>query len=83
MKLLIDTNIMLDVLLKCEPFYQDAVKVMNMAQYDDIQEYIFASAVAYIYYIAYKQIRDRTLVLNLIKRFLMVVSIAAVSEQET
>lgn len=82
MKLLIDTNIVLDVLLKREPFYQDAVKVMNMAQYDDIQEYISASAVTDIYYIAYKQIKDTTLVLDLIKRLLMVVSIAAVSEQE-
>lgn len=82
MKLLIDTNIVLDVLLKREPFYQDAVKVMNMAQYDDVQEYISASAVTDIYYIAYKQIKDRTLVLDLIKRLLMVVSVAAVSEQE-
>lgn len=45
MKLLIDTNIVLDVLLKREPFYQDAVKVMNLAQYDDIHEYVSASAV--------------------------------------
>ena len=82
MKLLIDTNIVLDVLLKCEPFYQDAVKVMNMAQYDDVKEYISASAVTDIYYIAYRQIKDRTLVLDLIKRLLMVVSVAAVSERE-
>ena len=82
MKLLIDTNIVLDVLLKCEPFYQDAVKVMNMAQYDDVKEYISASAVTDIYYIAYRQIKDRTLVLELIKRLLMVVSVAAVSERE-
>ena len=82
MKLLIDTNIVLDVLLKREPFYQDAVKVMNLAQYEDIQEYVSASAVTDIYYIAYKQIKDRKLVLDLIKRLLMVVSIAAVTEQE-
>lgn len=82
MKLLIDTNIVLDVLLKREPFYQDAVKVMNMAQYDDVQEYISASAVTDIYYIAYRQIKDRTLILELIKRLLMVVSVAAVSERE-
>ena len=82
MKPLIDTNIVLDVLLKREPFYQDAVKVMNLAQYRDIHEYISASAVTDIYYIAYKQIRDRKLVLDLIKRLLMVVSIAAVTEQE-
>lgn len=82
MKLLIDTNIVLDVLLKREPFYQNAVKVMNLAQYDDIHEYVSASAVTDIYYIAYKQIKDRKLVLDLIKRLLMVVSIAAVTEQE-
>ena len=82
MKLLIDTNIVLDVLLKREPFYQDAVKVMNMAQYDDVQEYISASAVTDIYYIAYRQIKDRASVLELIKRLLMVVSVAAVSERE-
>ncbi len=82
MKLLIDTNIVLDVLLKREPFYQAAVKVMNLAQHDDIHEYISASAVTDIYYIAYKQIKDRKLVLDLIKRLLMVVSIVAVTEQE-
>lgn len=82
MKLLIDTNIVLDVLLKREPFYQDAVKVLNMAQYNDVREYISASAVTDIYYIAYRQIKDRTLVLELIKRLLMVVSVAAVSERE-
>ena len=82
MKLLIDTNIVLDVLLKREPFYQDAVKVMNLAQYDDVREYVSASAVTDIYYIAYKQIKDRKMVLELIKRLLMVVDVAAVSEQE-
>ena len=73
---------MLDVLLKREPFYQAAVKVMNLAQYDGIHEYVSASAVTDIYYIAYKHIKDRKLVLDLIKSLLMVVSIAAVTEQE-
>ena len=82
MKLLIDTNIVLDVLLKREPFCRDAVNVMNLAQYDDVHEYVSASAITDIYYIAYKQLKDRKLVLDLIKRLLMVVSIAAVTEQE-
>ena len=82
MKLLIDTNIVLDVLLQREPFFRDAVKVMNLAQYDDVHEYVSASAITDIYCIAHKQIKDRKLVLDLIKRLLMVVSIAAVTEQE-
>lgn len=82
MKLLIDTNIVLDVLLKREPFCQDAVKVMNLSQYDGVHEYVSASAITDIYYIAYKQIKNRELVFDLIKRLLMVVKIAAVTEQE-
>lgn len=82
MKLLIDTNIVLDILLKREPFYQNAVEVMNLAQYDDVQEYVSASTITDVYYIAYKQIKDRELVLDLIKRLLLIVSVAAVSEQE-
>lgn len=52
MKLLIDTNIVLDILLKREPFCQNAVKVLNLAQYDDVQEYVPASAITDIYYIS-------------------------------
>lgn len=56
--------------------------MMNLAQYDDVHEYVSASAITDIYCIAHKQIKDRKLVLDLIKRLLMVVSIAAVTEQE-
>lgn len=82
MKLLIDTNIILDVLLKREPFCEPAVGVLNLSQRNDIQEYISASAVTDIYYIAYKQLKDRALVKSLLKRLLTVVSVAAVSERD-
>jgi|GEM_PF-1469659 len=52
MKLLIDTNILLDVLLKREPFYHKAVEVLELVQYDHVQEYVSAAAVTDIYYIA-------------------------------
>lgn len=45
MKLLIDTNVILDVLLKREPFYKAGVKVLNLAARDDVEEYISASAI--------------------------------------
>lgn len=82
MKLLIDTNIVLDVLLKREPFYKSAVEVMNLAQYDDIQEYISAAAITDIYYIAYREIKSKKLVKELLSKLLSIVSIAAVSEKE-
>lgn len=82
MKLLIDTNILLDVLLKREPFYYKAVEVLELVQYDNVQEYVSAAAVTDIYYIAYKYLKDKELVRQLLKKLMGIVSIAAVSEKE-
>ncbi len=82
MKLLIDTNVILDVLLQREPFFKAAVDVLNLAQRDDVREYVSASAITDIYYIACRQMKDRSAVRELLKRLLLVVSVAAVSERE-
>jgi len=82
MKLLIDTNVVLDVLLRREPFFRTAAEVLNLTQRDDVREYVSASAITDIYYIANKQLKDRTAVRDLLERLLKIVSVAAVSEQE-
>jgi len=82
MKLLIDTNVILDVLLRREPFFKAAADVLNLTQRDDVREYVSASAITDIYYIACRQMRDRSAVRDLLKRLLLVVSVAAVSERE-
>ena len=82
MKLLIDTNAVLDVLLRREPFSETAAEVHNLTQRDDVREYVSASAITDIYYIANKQLKDRAAVRNLLERLLKIVSVAAVSEQE-
>ena len=82
MKLLIDTNVVLDVLLKREPFAESAANVLSLAQRKDIREYVSASAITDIYYIANRQMKDSTAVKNLLKRLLTIVSVAAVSAQE-
>ena len=82
MKLLIDTNVVLDVLLRREPFFGKSTEVLNLVQRDDVREYVSASAITDIYYVARKQMKDHAAVRELLKRLLMVVSVAAVSEQE-
>lgn len=82
MKLLIDTNVVLDVLLRREPFFRTAAEVLNLTQRDEVREYVSASAITDIYYIANKQMKDRDAVRDLLKRLLMVVSVAAVSGRE-
>lgn len=82
MKLLIDTNVVLDVLLNREPFCNEAAKVLNLSDRAEVKEYISASAITDIYYIAYRQLRDKTIVRNMIKTLLSIVSIAGVTERE-
>lgn len=64
MKLLIDTNILLDVLLKREPFYYKAVEVLELVQYDNVQEYVSATTVTDIYYIAKRDRRNFGIVME-------------------
>ena len=71
MKLLIDTNVVLDLLLKREPFYQEAAEVLKLAQRDGIQEYVSVSAITDIYYIAHKMLRDSAAVRALLQKLLM------------
>lgn len=82
MKILIDTNIVLDVMLKREPFYRLSVEILSLSKKDDIDEYVSASAITDIYYLAYRQLRDKVLVRSLMKELLTIVSIASVSGQE-
>lgn len=82
MRILIDTNIVLDVMLKREPFYRMSLEILGLVKRDDVDEYISASTVTDIYYLAYRQLRDKGIVKNLMKELLTVVSVASVSGQE-
>ena len=82
MKILIDTNVILDVLLKREPFCKAAIEVLELAKLNNVQEYVSASAITDIYYLACRQLKNKELARGLLKKLLTVVSVAGVSEQE-
>ena len=83
MKLLIDSNIILDYMLEREPFFDAAKNVLNLAEKDDdITEFVSASAVTDINYIAYRTLKNRDLVYSLIKKVLKMVNVAAVTNEE-
>lgn len=81
MQVLIDTNVVLDVLLKRFPFVQAAVEVLKVPE-AVARKFVSASAITDIYYIAYREIRDKQNVKNLIKTLLKVVHVAEVSESD-
>lgn len=80
MKILVDTNVILDVLLKREPFYHDGVKVLNLSGKGDVDLFVSASAITDIYYIANQTIKNKLKITTLLSRLLKVVSVASVSE---
>ena len=79
---MIDTNIVLDVLLKREPFYKTSYKVFELSDKNNIYEYISATSLTDIYYIANRQLHNKSMVIELITNLLKIVHIAGVNEQE-
>lgn len=81
MRVLIDTNVVLDLLLNRAPFDNDADAVFRLAK-GYVREFVSASAITDIYYLARKVLKDSEKVLNLLKHFLRFVRIAGVSKRE-
>ncbi len=72
MTALIDTNIILDVFLKRNPFYEKAYKIVNMCKAGSVNGIISAHSVSNIWYILRKDFNDedrRTLIKTLFDCF--------------
>ena len=80
MYVLIDTNVVLDVLLNRYPFAHDAITIFKLPE-SVVYKYISASAITDIYYIAYRELRNKQQVKDIIKRLLSVIRVADVSEE--
>ena len=82
LNILIDTNVVLDFILHRQPFYSAAENIVETANLKIIPAYVSASSVTDVYYLARRELRDRNLALQLLKNFLKIVKVAAVSEKE-
>ena len=82
LNILIDTNVVLDFILHRQPFYTAAENIIETADLKIISAYVSASSVTDVYYLARRELRDRNLALQLLKNFLKIVKVAAVSEKE-
>ena len=79
MKILIDTNIVLDVLLKRPSFYQDSFAIFQLVDQERITGCITASAITDIFYIANKEIKDDEIVYQAIENLTGIFSAIPVS----
>lgn len=60
MKILFDTNIIIDVILEREPFYNDSRNALDKSDGFVFEGYILASTLTDIYYICKKQLGHHT-----------------------
>ena len=79
MKILLDTNVILDVLLDREPFKEDSLNAMKKAINEGHILYISASAVTDIFCIL-KKANGKTEAISHLKNLLSIVSVAEVNE---
>lgn len=72
MKVLVDTNVVIDEFLKREPFYKDSHSVLQMCSDNKIEGYLAAHTITNAFYILRKNFsnkKSRELVLDLFKTF--------------
>ena len=79
MNVLIDTNVILDVLLRRVPHFLYAAIVCVLSEKGFINAYLSASAVTDIYYIARKETKSKDTALQLTRNLLKAINVATVT----
>ena len=81
MKILIDGNIALDILLERQPFFVSGIQILGLSK-SGIELYISASTITDLYYIIRRELKSKEKAIHLIKNLIISVDIATVSGNE-
>ena len=81
MKILVDANVILDVLLERQPFYSTGVQILGLSK-GGIELFISASSATDIYYIIRRIRKSKEIAISLLKGLLTSIDIAAVTGNE-
>jgi predicted nucleic acid-binding protein len=68
-RVLLDTNVVLDVALARQPFYRAAARILNASDFDAIHLFVTASSATDLYYVLRKE-KGREVGLRFIRRLL-------------
>ncbi|MEB3174436.1 MAG: PIN domain-containing protein [Cyanobacteriota bacterium] len=80
MKILIDTNIVIDVALEREPFFEDSDRVLALAEEKVFDGYLSAASISDIFYIVRKD-KGKYLTFEFLQYIISFCSIATVDER--
>ena len=82
MNWMIDTNVILDVLLKREPFFEASSAVLRQCENREVQGYVSASAVTDIFYLTHKALGSIDETYRLIDALLNTVRVLTVTNED-
>ena len=82
MKIMCDTNIIIDVLLEREPFTEDSCKVLSLCEEHKIDGFISASSITDIYYLVRKYTHSTDLAYKAVGKLLEIVKVCSVTNSD-
>ncbi len=82
MRLMIDTNIFIDVMGKREPFYQVSKEVLALCETGKVEGFVSASSVTDIYYILHKLLHDKDSAYRALGKVLEIVKVLTVTNDD-
>lgn len=82
MRLMIDTNLFLDVLLQREPFYTDSRAVLELCERQKVSGFLSASSVTDLFYLVRRQLHSVELAYRALGSILNIVKVLTVTNED-
>ena len=82
MRIMIDTNVLLDVLIHREDFYDNSKKVLNLCENRDVEGFVSASAITDIFYLTHKALNSTDDTYKVISSILNIVRVLTVTNDD-
>lgn len=82
MKIMCDTNIILDVLLERVPFVEDSSKILTLCEEHKIDGLVSASSITDIYYLVKKYTHSTELAYKAVGKLLEIVKVCSVTNND-
>lgn len=80
-RLMIDTNVILDVIGEREPFFKDSREVLRQCELGKIRGCISSSSITDIFYLVHKELHNKEQTYNVIGQLLSILKVLPVTEK--
>ncbi len=82
MKIMCDTNVIIDVLLDREPFEEDSYKILSLCEEHRLDGFVSASSITDIFYLVRKYTHSTQLAYKAIGKLLEIVKVCSVTNND-